>query len=571
MARQNCVILLLSGFFVVTGCSPDLPGGNQSDSYSGELTQTEYTSLNNEQKYQVASKLLGTIFRGMPVDDFYDISAGTEQLQLKNGNNFLASTRAALAADLSQEQRNYYDMVITDRDSAVVDSLFAINFADSDGSWPKHLPLARIHTYPLSKDVFDNWIAYVLANTILFSPAEEIDSASIRDVQKVIDKLREDLRQNKSVRDVISRHMRTQENWRRFRSPEDNAREMIEIYLGLFDRDADVPRAAKACQNLYLTSEADDYELISNGFTNTEPQYVLDTYIVSCDDFYDLIANHPLVLQRVTTVLVEYFFFTSSGEERAVIVNQIVSSNPQTFHDIFIRILFSKTYLLSNERPKSAEETFFSTAHQMDWKPYRLVLNEMAKAEGITDAEFLSMKQMGWHVMSLKLGRFTGVPLDALSFANYHRGVREKLLLGASGNADCGDETGTSNSRCRWANGMGLKLRTAPTAPADTATEQARIKYEYEVNRLAKLTERNTRVLGLSVDDYIDYVFLTGLQRKANATEKTDLETYLTTRGYLLSNAGVITIVTGRHDEMAQVMFDYMSRLPEFYYFRRVN
>ena len=73
------------------------------------------------------------------------------------------------------------------------------------------------------------------------------------------------------------------------------------------------------------------------------------------------------------------------------------------------------------------------------------------------------------------------------------------------------------------------------------------------------------------MDDYIDYVFLTGLQRKANETEKTDLKTYLTTRGYLTNNAGVITIATGRHDEIAQVLFDYMSRLPEFYYFLRVN
>ncbi|MBI3188340.1 MAG: hypothetical protein HYZ31_10815 [Gammaproteobacteria bacterium] len=571
MTTMNRALILLTGMLFAAGCSPDLPGGDQSSSFPGELTSSEFNVLNNEQKYQVANKLLGTIFRGVPVDDFYDISAGVGDLRLKSGNDFLATTRSTLSSVLTQEQRNYYDMVITDRDSMAADSLFSISFSDSDGPWPKHLPLARMYAYPLSKDVFDNWIAYVLANTILFSPAEEIDSATIRDVQKVIDKLREDLRQNKSVRQIISRHQRTQENWRRFRSPEDNTREMIEIYLGLFDRDADVPRAARACQNLYLTGEADDYELISSGFTNTEPQYVLDTYIVSCDDFYDLIANHPLVMQRVTTVLVEYFFFTKSGVERAQIVNQIVSSNPQTFQDIFTRILFSKAYLLDNERPKSPEETFFSLAHQMDWKPYRLVLNEMAKVEGVTDTEVLSLKQMGWHVMSLKLGRFTGVPLDTLSFANYHRGIREKLLLGANGSGDCGDETGTGNSRCRWANGMGMKLRTVPTVLADTATAQARVKYEYEINRLNKLTARNTRVLALAVDDYIDYVFLTGLQRKANDTEKSDLKTYFTTRGYLATSAGISTITSGRHDEMAQVMFDYMSRLPEFYYFLRVN
>ena len=456
-------------------------------------------------------------------------------------------------------------------DSSTINSLFSINFDESDGPWPKQLPLARIYAYPLSKDVFDNWIAYVLANSILFSPAEEIDSASIRDVQKVFDKLREDLRENISIHEIIFRHQRTQENWRRFRSPEDNTREMMEIYLGLFDRDADVPRAAKACQNWLLTSEADDYELLSNGFINTSPQYVLDTYIVNCDDFYKVVSNHPLVTRRVITVLAEYFFSTKTGQERAVIINQIASGSPVTFQDLFRSILFSKAYLLENERPKSAEELFFSTAHQLDWKPYRSLLNEMAKVNGVTDTEFMSLKQMGWPVMSLKLGRFTGVPMDALSFANYHRGVREKLLLGVTGNADCSDEVSNSNTRCRWANGMGLKLRSAPAAPDAAASDQVKAKYQYEISRLLKLSSRNQLVLALSTDDFLDYVFLTAIQRKASDTEKADLKTYLLSRNYLSSATGTTIIVANQRDEIAQVILDYISRLPEFYYFLRIN
>lgn len=556
---------------VLGGCSPDLPGGNSHQSYPDELKESEFNSLTNEDKYRVANKLLATVFRGMPVDEFYNISNGIDSLQLSAGNGFLSQTKISLSTELTQEQRNHYDLVITDKNSSAVDSLFSINFADSDGPWPKQLPLARIYAYPLSKDVFDNWIAYVLANTILFSPAEEIDSATIRDVQKVFDKLREDLRENRSIRQIISRHQRTQENWRRFRSPEDNTREMMEIYLGLFDRDADVPRAAKACQNLFLTNEADDYELISNGFVNTVPQYVLDTYIVNCDDFYDVIANHPLVITRVTTVLVEHFFSTMTSEERAKVIKNIVSGNPVTFQDIFKSMLFSKAYLLNNERPKSAEELFFSVAHQMDWKPYRAVLNEMAKVDGVTDVEFLSLKQMGWSVMSLKLGRFTGVPLDALSFANYHRAIREKLVLGAAGNADCGDEISSGNTRCRWANGMGLKMRATPVAPVDSATDQVKVKYQYEVDRFLKLSTRNNRVLALNTDNFIDYVFLTALQRKASDIEAADLKAYLTTRGYLTMSSGALLIVSNRHDEIAQVVLDYISRLPEFYYFLRVN
>jgi hypothetical protein len=346
---------------------------------------------------------------------------------------------------------------------------------------------------------------------------------------------------------------------------------MMEIYLGLFDHDADVPRAAKACQNLFLTSEADHYELISNGFINSVPQYVLDTYIVNCDDFYDVVSNHPLLVSRVTTVIVEHLFPTLDGVARSTIIRQVLSGNPVTFQDVFKSVLFSKVYLMSNERPKSAEELFFSLAHQMDWKPYRTVLNELTKVEGANDTEVLSLKQMGWPVMSLKLGRLTGAPLDTLSFANYHRGIREKLLLGVNGNGDCGDESGAGNSRCRWANGLGIKIRQALTEPANTATDQAKAMYQYELDRWHKLTERNSRVMNLNVNDFFNYVFLTALQRKASDVEIADLKAYCVTRGFVSVSSGSEIIVSNRHDEIAQILFDYISRLPEFYYFQTLD
>jgi hypothetical protein len=114
------------------------------------------------------------------------------------------------------------------------------------------------------------------------------------------------------------------------------------------------------------------------------------------------------------------------------------------------------------------------------------------------------------------------------------------------------------------------------------ASEQAVDKYQYEVNRLARLTERNARVMALSVEDYIDYVFMTALQRRANNTEKADLINYFydlnrdgsggASSDYIQDLAGGgLTIKSGRHDEIAQVIFDYASRLPEYYYFLRIN
>jgi len=413
----------------------------------------------------------------------------------------------------------------------------------------------------------------------LFSPAEEIDSTSIRDVQKVFVKLREDLRANKTVSQIVARHQRSQENWRRFRSPEDNTREMIEIYLGLFDRDEDVPRAAIACQDLYLTDDDADYELLSTGFINTEPQFVLDTFVTNCGDFYDVVAGHPLLMPRVTTSIVEYMFYKKTGEERAEIVQNILQDGPETFQDIFKSILFSKEYLLDNERPKSAEETFFSTAHQMDWKPYRELLVEMTDDD---INEKVSLKHMGWPVMELKLGRFTGVPLDSFSFANYHKGVREYLLLGtasttAVNNGSCNSnvEATDGRNRCRWKMGLGIEIpdELAEEPAADVEISDAVIaKIQYEKDRVARLSERFTRVLSLELNDYIDYLFMSVLQRKASDVEKTDLIAYFDTRNFLEEDVFDNQVIReNSYDEVAQVTFDYVSRLPEYYYFLKIN
>jgi hypothetical protein len=65
---------------------------------------------------------------------------------------------------------------------------------------------------------------------------------------------------------------------------------------------------------------------------------------------------------------------------------------------------------------------------------------------------------------------------------------------------------------------------------------------------------------------------MTILQRRANDTEKTDLKAMYTTRNYLTTDAGEnIVIQDNQHDEIAQIAFDYVSRLPEYYYFPSVN
>lgn len=73
MRNYKPLALILMAALTILGCSPDAPTGNTSSGvkvYSGELSKADYDALSNQQKYQVANKLLGTMFKGVPVDEF---------------------------------------------------------------------------------------------------------------------------------------------------------------------------------------------------------------------------------------------------------------------------------------------------------------------------------------------------------------------------------------------------------------------------------------------------------------------------------------------------------------------
>lgn len=617
--KPLALILLTSAF--LWGCSADTPTGKSAlEKFPGELTKAEYDALSDEQKYSVSNKLMSSMFRGIPVADFYDLSKGMNNLELKSaGRNLIDDTKRALSTPLTQKQRNFSDMLIMGYDDIGGDRSISSKYAITETvngaqrlveDWPKQQPMARMMEFPLSKETFDNYVAYVLVNTILFAPAEEIDSTTIRDVQKVFNKLYDDLRSNRSIQEIVSRHQRSQENWRRFRSPEDNTREMIEIYLGLFDRDEDVPRASKACQDLYLTDADDDYELLSTGFANTEPQYVLDTFVTSCGDFYDVVAGHPLVTPRMVTVLVEYYFFGSTGEERAAMVEQVLSGGPTTFQEIVKSIIFSKEYLINTERPKSFEENFFGLAHQSKWRPYKRVLQDLTKEAEDDNVNQASLSNMGWPTMTLKLGRFTGVPLDALSFANYHRGLREIILVdgtdGANGacndieelddnvRADGSSGGGGGNSKCDWSDGLGLIEPIEPVHPLERTDdngdillskplEEELVKYEADEKEYLRKKDVYEHVHNLSVNEFLDYLFMGVVARKASNIEKADLisliqdnKTYIREDSdeelFIFINENTTDRASRtNYDEVAKVVFDYLSRLPETYYHHKIN
>lgn len=528
----------------LVACDPGQPGGTSDFVVTGRaaaLTQSEFNQLGAEDQYKVATKLYGTFFRGIPADEFYDLSSSDTTTLTPTSSNFINDTRTALRTGLSFPVRKAVDDEIDgiDEDGNPIESEAKYSFNNEDR--PRQIPLARIKEYPVSRDLFVNWMTYFLVNTIMFSPAVEMESTEAIDAQGIFRRLANAIESDVSIRSIISTNLSSIQRWRVSRSAENHALEAYELYLGLFETEEDSYRGGIACREYFLTDDESGYQLSVNDFPNYTPQLILDNfYVTNCSDLYEVIAGHPLLMPRVTEVIVNYLFSGRTLEDRLEIIQSIVNSNPETFEDIFSGLLFSREYLLHTERPKSFEENLMSMLDALKWNPAansgqvnKAIFENMSTKDGSSQ---MQMKRMGWDSMYMKIGRLPDVPLDALSFANYHKAIREEYLK----------RTDSYSGR---------------------STRPSGLVYDDD-------GDVHSDIAAMTVESYIDYLFLNVVQRKANATEKNDFyDLIVNVKNYTNtdSDTGVEIIRDDRFDDIASLVFDYISRLPEFYYFKSVQ
>ena len=555
-------VVLLTTAFSLLGCDPGLPEGSSgfnATGFAAPLSQAEFNTLTPEQQYQAASKLYGTLFRGISAEDFFDLNTGTGNLTPKS-HTFLNDTKQALSSSLSNQALVAADTLIEGFDSEGNPNeedakySFDTDTRPDENEKAMQIPLARIKEYPISHDLYVQWMAYFLSNTIMYSPAVEMESTDTVDAQNMYRFLTTKLHDKSSVREMIRSNLPSLARWRISRSSENHALEAYELYLGLFETEEDSVKGGTACKDFYLTDEDSGYVLSTTSFPNTEPQLILDAhFITTCDDLYDVIAGHPLILPRAAEVLVNYLFSGRSQEDRVSMINSIVRSGAETYEDIFTAMLFSREYLLNTERPRSFEESLMPLLDSLKWDPAARSGDSVGKrifefmASGSDNPpnrnNVFYVGNKGWHSMTLKIGRLPDVPLDALSFANYHKGIREQLLMNESSY-----------------NGSQLDI------PG--------LIYKGEGDD----TDANVRdvVAQLSLTDYIHFLFLNTMQRKASAAEVDGLITIYDGLSFLTTDVDGIQIIrpstsNTNHDNIADVTFDYISRLPEFYYFKAIN
>ena len=424
---QNVKILLLSCLILVTftacggGGSGGALGSTQSKnsdyqlSYKGltffyqnktssqyglaQLSNDDFNALSDENRLQVADKLLTTLFFGYPLKALKDkIATG----------NFIDSLHSELNKDSTDKEwlENY---ILNDEE-----------FRQFQSSYyePQAITiLTRFYAMKkLDKYFLNNWIAYILTQTIMFSPAYELSSTHTPNISGVYNRIVNLLEQEAGIRFITYVHMMSEDNWRRFRSPEDNGREMMEIFLQDTD-DSHVPIAGKALQNWKLNTDSDTLEVGLN--KNTTPLSLFGTTIYNGDDFYRELVKSKYFTRGVTNRLVDFFFPEKSMAEKNSIESAIVKSNPETWQDILLQIIFSKEYLLHNSRAKSAEEEFYSLAKKMNYLHRRNTFYDLKSY----------LEKMHQASMKYKLGKLERVPLDTLSFAYYHKYIREYILM----------------------------------------------------------------------------------------------------------------------------------------------
>lgn len=580
----------------LAACKPTSPedkaGANHlALSHDFTLNQEGFNQLSPDDQFMVANKMLSTMYRGLPMDQFFDLEQGLEAPVVQY-DNFISRTQARLKKPLSQAERQGFDERILGLDDDVdtpEDESIQARYRAFDNDQPHQIYMARMQTYPLSKDQFVSWMSYFLANTIMFSPAREMDSTNYQDIIRVLGYLDGSLSTDKTIREVVRGWLHNLSRWRVSRSAENHALEMFELYLGVFndtpEEQQNTINGGKACDSWYLTDNSADYQLLKDLTKpeGTKAYEVFGKYVTNCDDLYDVVAGHPRLIPRVTEVIVNYFLDGSTTAIKQGLIQDIVNSNPVTFDDVFLGIMFSKAFLLSSTRAKTFEENALNFLNAMYWTPRansgeldRSVMDRLLDSDRFDSGNDIGVHRMGWAAMDYKIGRTPFLPMDVLSFATYHKAIRKEVLL----------------------NNRAFDGRNFPKATDFTEAAEPR-EPPFPIHAGAFYVEGTENLKpeleSLTAKEFIDFVFLTALGRRAVEAE---IDAFLIEGGPdIYDEQGVLLDDNRNHlteddegvyqlrragngngelyeywvDDFAEVMLDYISRLPEFYYYRAVT
>jgi hypothetical protein len=470
-----------------------------------QLDDTAFNALSYQNQLIVADKLLSSLYFGMP---YLDLKA------LINSGKFISTVRGNLDKSLNDVAKieNY----IVDKD------YFHLPIHNETNEVPlvnsNAIVQHRLFAYEhLDKNFFEHWMTYVLTQTIMFSPASELSSSTLDTVMPVYNGIYENIKKDASIRHLTYEHISSLYNWRRFRSSEDNGREMIEIFL--FDReDSHVPPTAKALQNWKLN---DKRELIIGANENTDPIPMFNKIIYNGYDFYQALVMSDKFMEGVIRRICNIYFSTFTASKRNLMVSKILASHPENFKDIFVQILFSKEYLYNTDRVKNIDELFYSMAKKIHF------------AHDTHTFETLNRTRVDMHqsLMTYKLGMPVSVPMDASSFGVYREFIYKEMMLKIK--VDVTDYGWGKNG---W-------------VEAELLDESL-----YEGVAVDDLEKRSEK--------FLNYLFLSTVTREISPSEWELFYGRIEAKNSWFGAGG---------DGSAQIVLDYLSRLVELFQYQKVQ
>jgi hypothetical protein len=391
--QETIVEYIETNKVVSEGFSLGVPS-DELEVFSRIFDDSDLKALPLEDQYKALDKILSAFFIGFPKNEFEMILQMDRPVTYIRNSLLKTKIGNFETAEKTVQLYNY--------------------------SWNRktsEMALSRLYALEPSKEYLNFWTAYMLANSKFYSASLELSTVNMSTGANLLRELYEQLDNGYTMDSMTYNYLLSEEYWRRFRSPEDNTRESLELMIGVFD-DSLVPLASQACKDFSYNERDQNLEISFN--YNTEPLQISGKEVIRCKDFYrEIIANNPLLKDWFILNWLDFYLPNYTVEQKEEFMADLYEVGATNYQDIFLNIIFSDDFISGSQRFKSFEELYLPVSKKINFYPGTNTFRTW-----VTEAHNSNQPPMYY-----KLGRDMATPSDTLSFSQLTKTVRETMFL----------------------------------------------------------------------------------------------------------------------------------------------
>jgi len=367
--------------------------------FSRAFTNEKFNSLKENQKYKVIDKIASAFFIGFTKFETEDIIKKEKPITYLR--NLLLVSKSAEFTQATEDIQRF-------------------NYSWNHRKIPEQSFAMFLHLKP-SKEYLDYWTTYMLMNSKFFSASLDLNTVEMSTGGNLLGGLYEQLKNGYTMESILYKYLLSEEFWRRFRSPEDNTREALELIVEIFD-DSLVPLASQSAMD-YSYNEREKNLYIDPYNKNTEVLNILGEKIIDVKDFYKkCIVNDPKREKVFIKYWLDFYFPLWDNIKKENFTNDLLDVNADRYQDILLNIIFSEDFINESVRMKKFEEIYLGVAKKTSFNPAKNTFQNWYKwAYNSNQAP-----------MGHKLGREIIAPDDTLSFCQIFKTIRESFFLDRS-------------------------------------------------------------------------------------------------------------------------------------------